>query len=223
VDDAELFREVDAHLDALYPPETELEAGQRRAAAAGMPAIAVSAQVGRLLLVLARARGARRILEVGTLAGYSTTWLARALPVDGELVTLELSEHHAEVARANLAAAGVADRVTVRVGPALDSLRQLAEEGGAPFDLVFIDADKPPYVAYLEAALELSAPGTLVVADNVVRAGRILHPEPDDEAVRGVQRFGAYVAAHPRLDSAIVQVVGEKGHDGLAFVVVRDA
>jgi caffeoyl-CoA O-methyltransferase len=218
---AELYREVDHHLDGLFPPEPELEAGLQRADAAGVPSIAVSTQLGRLLQVLARARGARRILEIGTLAGFSTTWLARGVADDGEVVTLELDPLHAEVARTNLDAAGVGERVRIVVGPALDGLAQLAEEGGPPFDLVFLDADKPPYVDYLEAALELAAPGTLVIADNVVRRGAILAPDEDDAAAHGVRRYNAFVAAHPRLDSAIVQVVGSKGHDGLAFAVVR--
>jgi predicted O-methyltransferase YrrM len=217
-----LYTEVDEHLESLFgPPDPDLVAAQQRADEAGLPAISVSPAIGRFLHVLALARGARRILEIGTLAGYSTIWMARALPPDGGLVTLEYDPAHAEVARRNLDAAGLGDRVEVRVGPATDTLTELIGSGGEPFDLVFIDADKAPYAEYLEAALELARPGTVIVADNIVRAGAVARGPSDDPAVTGVQRFTGHAATHPRLTSAFIQQVGVKGHDGLAVCVVR--
>jgi caffeoyl-CoA O-methyltransferase len=221
--DEDLYAEVDGYLDGLFgPPDPVLRAALDRAEAAGLPAIQVSATHGRLLHVLALARGARSILEIGTLAGYSTIWLARALPEDGHLVSIEHEPRHAEVARTNLASAGLADRTEVRVGPAIDVLADLERTGEGPFDLVFIDADKPPYADYLEAAVRLSRPGTLIVADNVVRRGRVLDADSGDDAVEGLRRFNAAVARDPRLTSALVQTIGAKNHDGLAFAVVGD-
>lgn len=217
----DLYERIDDHLAGLFGDAADpvLERVLRRTEEAGLPEIQVSAPQGRLLQVLAMACGARSILEVGTLAGYSTIWLARALPADGRLLSLELSPHHAEVARENLRDAGLADRVEVRVGAALDVLHDLRAGGADPFDLVFIDADKPPYAEYLDAAIDLGRPGTLIVADNVVREGRIIEPG-DDEAAAGVARFNAALAADPRVTGAITQVVGGKGHDGLALAVV---
>jgi caffeoyl-CoA O-methyltransferase len=218
----DVYEQVDEHLSQLFGDASDpvLEGALRRAQEAGLPAIQVSAPQGRLLQVLALACGARTILEVGTLGGYSTIWLARALPEDGYLLSLELDPTHAEVARESLREAGVADRVEVRVGRALDVLDELRTSGAGPFDLVFIDADKPPYTEYLHAAIELSRPGTLIVGDNVVREGRILDPG-DDEAAAGVARFNSALASDPRVTGAITQVVGAKGHDGLALAVVR--
>lgn len=218
----DVWTAVDLHLEELFgPPDPALDGALARSDDAGLPAIAVSPMHGRLLHVLALARGARRILEIGTLGGYSTIWLARALPPGGRLVTLEHASAHAEVARANLEAAGLADRVEVRVGAALDTLADLERDGVAPFDMVFIDADKPPYADYLEAVLRLSATGTLIVADNVVRGGGIVDADPDDPAVAGVRRFNAALADEPRVTGAVVQMVGTKGHDGMALAVVR--
>lgn len=222
MDGQELYARVDEHLEGLFgPPDTDLETASRRAAEAGLPSISVSPATGRFLQVLALSCGARRILEVGTLAGYSTIWLARALPVDGDLVTLEHDPTHAEVARQNLAAAGLAEQVEVRVGAAIDTLRDLAEEGREPFDLVFIDADKAPYAEYLDASLALAHPGTVIVADNVVRQGAIALGPSDDPSVAGVQRFAEMAAADPRVTASFVQTVGAKGHDGMAVLVVR--
>jgi caffeoyl-CoA O-methyltransferase len=222
VEPQELYAEVDAHLEGLFgPPDPVLEAATRRTEDAGIPSISVSPAIGRLLQVLARSCRARRILEVGTLAGYSTIWLARALPDDGRLVTLELDPRHAEVARQNLADAGVADRVEVRVGPAIETLGALADEGSEPFDLVFIDADKAPYADYVEASLRLSHPGTVIVADNVVRRGAVALGPSDDPSVAGVQRFAEMVATDPRVTASFVQQVGAKGHDGMCIAVVR--
>jgi caffeoyl-CoA O-methyltransferase len=218
----DLYVRVDDHLSQLFGDASDpvLEGALRRAEEAGLPAIQISAPQGRLLQVLAMACDARSILEVGTLGGYSTIWLARALPEDGHLLSLEIDPAHAEVARENLREAGLADRVEVRVGRALDVLDELRASGAGPFDLVFIDADKPPYTEYLHAAIDLSRPGTLIVGDNVVREGRILDPG-DDEAAAGVARFNSALASDPRVTGAITQVVGAKGHDGLALAVVR--
>lgn len=218
----DLYDRVDEHLSQLFSDASDpvLEGALRRAEDAGLPAIQVSASQGRLLQVLAMTCGARSILEIGTLAGYSTIWLARALPADGRLLSLELDPTHAEVARENLRAAGLADRVEVQVGHALEVLDELRDSAIEPFDLVFIDADKQPYTEYLHGAVELARPGTLIVADNVVRQGRILDPG-DDEAAAGVARFNAALAADPRVTGAITQVVGTKGHDGLALAVVH--
>jgi len=198
--------------------EAELDASQ----AAGLPAIQVAPLQGKLLHLLARALGARRILEVGTLGGYSTTWLARALPPGGRLVTLELEPSHAEVARHNLARAGVADRVELRVGPAVQSLADLSAERVPPFDLVFIDADKPSYPEYLDGAIRLSRPGTLIVADNVVRRGDVVDAGSQDPSVLGVRRMAERMGRLPGLSATVVQTVGVKGHDGFAVAVVLD-
>ncbi len=220
----ELYTAVDSYLDELFGgPDRVLAATLERSAAAGMPQIAVSPNLGRFLHVLALARGARSILEIGTLAGYSAIWLARALPADGRLISLERDPKHAEVARQNIAEAGLSDRVEVRVGRGLELLDELSDEGAGPFDMVFIDADKAPYTEYFHSALRLARPGTLIVADNVVREGRVALGPGDDEAVTGVQRFNAALAADERVAAAIVQQVGAKGHAGMAFAVVRAA
>jgi predicted O-methyltransferase YrrM len=195
--------------------------------AAGLPRGAISAGEGRFLELIAHIRGARRILEIGTLGGYSTAWLARALPAGGRLVTLELDPGNAEAARTNLATAGLGELVEVRVGPALDSLRSLAGEGAPPFDLIFIDADKQNNPGYLEWALRLSRPGTVIVADNVVRAGRILDPDATDPrlgdgGIEALRRFYEQLGSDPRLEATVLQTVGSKGHDGFALAVVAD-
>jgi predicted O-methyltransferase YrrM len=199
-----------------------LRAAVAAGVAAGMPQIQVSAALGRFLNLQARAIGARRILEIGTLAGYSSIWLARALPADGRLVTLELSEKHAEVARGNLARAGLADVAEVRVGPATESLAALVAEGVAPFDMVFIDADKEGYPDYLEWSIRLGRPGTLIVADNVVRGGAIIEADHADSRVQGIRTFIGMLARDPRLDATIMQTVGAKGYDGIAYALVRE-
>ena len=216
-----LWTAVDDYIGGLFlTPDAALEAALADSAAAGLPEIAVSPAQGKLLTLLARAIGARRILEIGTLGGYSAICLARALPPDGRLVTLELEPKHAAVARANLARAGLAERVEVRVGPAVMSLAHLAAKGAEPFDLVFIDADKPSYVAYLQGSLPLARPGTLIIADNVVRQGRVLDAASDDANAQGARRFNEQLAADPRLSAVVLQTVGSKGHDGLAIALV---
>ncbi len=212
------WRRVDDYIrDRLIPADPALDAAQTAAAAAGLPAIEVSPTQGKLLQLLARIAGARRILEIGTLAGYSTIWLARGLAPGGRLVTLEADPHHAAVARANLAAAGLADVVEVREGPALDTLPNV--EG--PFDLVFIDADKRNNPNYLDWALRLSRPGTVIVCDNVVRRGRITDPENAEGDVTGTRALFDRLAAEPRLDATALQTVGAKGWDGFVLAVVR--
>jgi predicted O-methyltransferase YrrM len=208
---------VDTFLSELVARDDEALIRARRASdEAGLPSIAVSAPHGKFLRVLARTLGARRILEIGTLGGYSTIWLAGGLAPGGRLVTLEYSPKHAEVARANLARAGLAEFVEVRVGPALETLPALAAD--EPFDLVFVDADKAPYAQYLDWAVRLTRPGGLVVADNVVRQGRVLDPG-EDEAVRGVRAYLEAMADDPRLEGTVLQTVGAKGWDGLAVAV----
>jgi len=181
----------------------------------------VSPLQGRLLALLVRLRGARRILELGTLGGYSTIWLARTLPAGGRLVTLESNSQHAAVARAAIAGAGLDDIVDLRVGAALETLPRLAAEGTGPFDMVFVDADKRSNPEYLRWALALSRPGTLIVADNVVRGGAVLDPPADDPAAGGARRLLELLAAEPRVSATVVQTVGAKGYDGFALALVE--
>ncbi|HTZ54184.1 MAG TPA: O-methyltransferase [Candidatus Acidoferrum sp.] len=213
--------EVDAYLSSLFVgDDRDLERALAHSAAAGLPPIAVSAVQGKLLHLLARLRGARRILEIGTLGGYSAIWLARALPSDGQLITLEIDPEHAAVARSNLTAAGLDAVVRVEVGPALKTLDQLIAQGAPPFDLIFIDADKENNPNYLARALELSRPGTLVVVDNVVRGGKIADPKSRDPMVVGTQRALEMLARDPRFAATALQTVGAKGYDGLAVALV---
>jgi predicted O-methyltransferase YrrM len=220
-EDLALWTSVDRYLESIAgTADPALEAGLAAAHAAGLPEIQVSPLQGKLLHLLARAIGARRILEIGTLGGYSATWLARALPPDGRLISLELEPTHAAVARANLDRAGVGGRVEIRVGPAIESLRGLAAERAPPFDLVFIDADKASYAEYLDGAIALAHPGTLVVADNVVRRGDVADPANPDPQVTGVRRMNERLAAHPRVSATAIQTVGSKGHDGFLLAWV---
>jgi predicted O-methyltransferase YrrM len=217
----DLWNSVDRYFgEALIPADPKLDETLNANRAAGLPEIDVTPLQGRFLEVLARATGARRILEIGTLGGYSTIWLARALPDDGILVTLELEPKHAEIARANLAHAGLASRVDLRIGPAAKSLAVLAAEPAAPFDLIFIDADKAGYPDYLQLSLKLSRPGTLIVADNVVRDGKVIDPEDPDPNIQGVRRFIDLLAREPRLCATVLQTVAPKGYDGFALAVV---
>jgi predicted O-methyltransferase YrrM len=214
---------VDRYItDLLVPSDPALEGALEAADAAGMPAINVAPNQGKLLQILAKAAGARQILEIGTLAGYSTIWLARALPPGGRLITLEVNPLHAEVARTNIARAGLAGLVELRLGPALESLAALAAENRGPFDLIFIDADKPSYTEYLEWALKLSRRGSLIVADNVVRKGAVADAASNDPLVLGIRRFNQRLAAAPGVSATAVQTVGSKGYDGFALIVVED-
>ena len=213
----DLWISVDRYMEgALLQPVSVLEAALEANAAAGLPAIDVAPNQGKLLYLIAQMLGARSILEIGTLGGYSTIWLGRALPADGKLITLEADPKHAEVARANLARAGLTRVVDVRVGRALDTLPALA---GQLFDLVFIDADKPNNPAYLAWALRLTRPGGAIVVDNVVRAGGILDATSDDPRIQGTRSLFEAIAREPRLEATAIQTVGGKGHDG--FVLAR--
>ncbi len=221
----EKWTAVDRYIcEHLLPEDPVLDAALQASDAAGLPPIAITPNQGRLMELLARIHGARRILELGTLGGYSTIWLARALPPDGRLVTLEADPHYAEVAQANIAHAGLAGVVELRVGPALETLPELAAAGEC-FDLIFIDADKRNNPGYLEWSLKLSRPGTLIVADNVVRDGAILDADAEDPlggkgSVQGIRRFYELLAAEPRLDATAIQTVGAKGYDGFALALV---
>ncbi len=214
---------VDRYLiETLTPEDEALTAAQERATAAGLPDIAMAPNQAALVALLARMVGARRILEVGTLAGYTAIHLARAVGPEGRVVTLEIDPAHAAVARGNLQAAGVAEQVEVLVGPAVDTLQQLLDLGIEPFDLVLIDADKPSNTAYLQAALQLTRPGAVIVVDNVVRGGRVADAASTDASVVGSRRVLEMIAAEPRLEATALQTVGVKGWDGLAICRVVD-
>jgi predicted O-methyltransferase YrrM len=213
---------VDEYLtETLARPDAILEAALRESEAAGLPPINVSPTQGKFLNLLARIQGARNILEVGTLGGYSAIWLARALPPGGgRLVTLEVDPRHAKVARANLALAGFANIVQVRLGRAVDTLPELVREGAGPFDFIFIDADKPSNPEYFEWALKLSRRGTVIVVDNVVRKGAVANATSHDAAVQGVRRLNQMMATEPRVSATALQTVGAKGYDGFAMALV---
>ncbi|MCA8422861.1 O-methyltransferase [Burkholderia seminalis] len=219
--DQDRWNQVDAYFSAtLVPSDDALDAALAASDAAGLPAINVAPNQGKLLQLLATIRGARRILEVGTLGGYSTIWLARALPPGGTLVTLELNPAHAKVATQNIARAGFASVVSVVVGSAKDSLARLVDAGEAPFDFVFIDADKDNNAVYLDAALKLSRPGSVIVVDNVVRGGRVADPDNREPDVIGVRDGFARLVAEPALTTTAVQTVGQKGWDGFSISIV---
>jgi len=216
-----LWTAVDGYIcDHLVASDPVLDAALADSAAAGLPAIGVSPAQGRLLALLAQMCSARTILEVGTLGGYSTIWLARALSPGGRLITLEVDPRHADVARANLGRAGLSDVVDVWQGAALDSLPRLAGEGLGPFDLVFIDADKPNNPGYFQWALRLSRPGSVIVVDNVVRGGAVVDADSTDPAVRGTRTLYEAMAGEPRVSATVIQTVGSKGYDGFAIAVV---
>ncbi|HEY3959881.1 MAG TPA: O-methyltransferase [Solirubrobacteraceae bacterium] len=221
-----LWSAVDDYIAGLLVKEdSALEQAQRASADAGLPPIAVTPSQGKLLELLVRVQHAHTILELGSLGGYSTIWLARALPAGGRLVTLEAEPRYAELARANVERAGFGDIVELCVGPALETLPRLFDENVGPFDLVFIDADKANYPGYLEWSLKLSRPGTLIVADNVVRDGAILDPtaydlERGDPNIRGMRRFYEMLATEPRLSATAIQTVGDKGYDGFVLAIV---
>lgn len=220
--EARRWTEVDDYVvERLVGPDRDLDAALADSAQAGLPPIAVSAPQGKLLHLLARVIGARRILEVGTLGGYSTIWLARALPDDGRLISLELEEKHARVARANVERAGLSHRVEVRVGPALDTMAELVHEQADPFDLVFIDADKERIPAYFDLAVTLGRPGTVIITDNVVRNGALADAAATDPRVLGVRAFHEMLATRPDVESTTIQTVGAKGYDGFNLAVVN--
>lgn len=216
-----IWADVDRVLgDLLARHDAALERALDANREAGLPAIDVPPLLGKFLDVMVRTCSARRVLEIGTLGGYSTIWMARALPPEGRVITLELEARHAEIARENLKAAGVLDRVEIRVGAALDSLRKLHADGAAPFDLVFIDADKESMPEYLEWSLKLAQPGTVIIGDNVVRDGNVVDKDTTDPRVRGVQRFLKMAAKEPRLSVTAIPTVGARGYDGFAVAVV---
>ena len=217
-----LWKAVDAYVTgAVVMPEPALEGALAANAAAGLPSIDVSAPQGKLIHLLARMAGARKALEIGALGGYSTIWLARALPDDGKLITLELNPRNAEIARSNVARAGLGGKVEIRTGAALASLPRIEAEGLGPFDFVFIDADKTNNAAYLEWALRLSRPGTAIVVDNVVRDGEVANSASRDGDVIGVRRMFELIAREPRLSATAIQTVGSKGWDGFALAIVN--
>jgi predicted O-methyltransferase YrrM len=218
---AEKWTEVDRYLtETLIPADPILEATLAANAAASLPSIDVSPTQGKWLHLLAKIKGATRILEIGTLGGYSTIWLARALPPDGRLITLEFEPRHAAVARENIARAGLSHLVEIRIGAAADSLAKLHTEDPAPFDLIFIDADKPNNPAYLDWALKFSRVSTLIVVDNVIRDGKIADPNDPDPSITGTRTMFQMLAASPRVSATALQTVGSKGYDGFAIALV---
>jgi predicted O-methyltransferase YrrM len=217
------WRRVDDVLAAtLLDDDPALTAARADSLAAGLPPIDVTSLTGKFLHLLARMTRARRVLEVGTLGGHSTIWLARGIPRDGRVVTLELSQKHADVARANLERAGVSEQVEIVVGRAADTLPRIAARGGEPFDLVFIDADKESSAIYVDWAIRLGRPGTVIVVDNVVRAGEVVEPGTDDPMAAGSRRALELLGSDPRVDATALQTVGAKGWDGMAVAVVVD-
>ncbi|SHI25859.1 O-methyltransferase [Streptomyces sp. 3214.6] len=219
--ESQVWDAVDAYFTDLLAPDDEVTAAAlRESEAAELPPINVTANQGKLLQLFAAMQGARAILEIGTLAGYSTIWLARALPADGRLISLEYDPRHAEVATRNIARAGLDKVVEVRVGPALESLPLLADENPPPFDLVFIDADKANNAHYLEWALKLTSAGSLIVLDNVVRGGRVIDAGSEAGDVLGTRAAIELIASHPRLSGTAIQTVGAKGYDGFALARV---
>ncbi len=219
----EQWTQVDRYFcDRLAPAgaNDEFDASLAANKKAGLPAIDVTRLQGKFLEFLVRISGAKRVLEIGTLGGYSTLWMARGLPEDGKIVTMEFDPHHANIARQNLRNAGVLDRVDLRVGRAISNLPELEHSAFAPFDLIFIDADKESYPEYLEWALKLSRAGTVIVADNVVRDGRVVDADSNDHDIQGIRRFTELLAAEPRLSATALQTVGAKGYDGFALALV---
>ncbi len=220
----ELWTAVDQYIsEILIPHDAVLDAAVHGSAEAGLPSIQVSPAQGKLLHLLARSLGARNILEIGTLGGYSAIWMARALPPGGRLLTLEADAKHAEVARANFARAGLTGAIEQRLGPALHTLPQVASERRAPFDLIFIDANKSTMAEYFDWAWKLSRKGSLIVADNVIRDGAVIDAASKDADIQGVRRFNERLAAEPRVSATEIQTVGCKGYDGFALVLVLDA
>lgn len=217
----QLFEAVDQYICKLFAPDDEaLQAVVESIEKNNIPQISISASQGKFLQVLVKLCRAKAILEIGTLAGYSTIWMARGLPADGKMISLEYEQLHADVASENIKRAGLSNVVEIRVGKGLDLLPVLHQENKV-FDMIFIDADKPPYTEYFEWALRLSHPGTLIIADNVIRAGKILNEDEEDEMVKGVHRFNKFLAATKAVTACIIQNVGEKEHDGMAIAVVN--
>ena len=220
--DQKIFEAVDHYISDLFIPKDEaLIAAEQSHQLEDIPLINVSPNQGKLLNLFATLSNAKKILEIGTLAGYSTIWMAKALPKDGQLISLELDPRHADVARKNIERAGLSGKVEVRVGKAIDLLPKLAEENAGPFDMIFIDADKPPYAEYFQWALKLSRPGTLIIADNVIRDGKVLDADTSDEMVKGAQRFNKLLSENAAVNAVIMQTIGVKEYDGMALAIVK--
>ena len=220
--DQKIFEAVDHYISDLFIPNDEaLNAAEQSHELENIPLINVSPNQGKLLNLFATLANANKILEIGTLAGYSTIWMAKALPNDGRLISLEVEPRHAEVARKNIDRAGLSGKVEVRVGKAIELLPKLVEENAGPFDMIFIDADKPPYAEYFQWALKLSRPGTLIIADNVIRDGKVLDAGTNDEMVKGAQRFNKMLSENPGVNAVIMQTIGVKEYDGMALAIVK--
>lgn len=218
----EIFGKVDDYIKDLLAPEDEaLKNTIKSLDTEGIPQISVSANQGKFLQVMMRSVNAKRVLELGTLGGYSTIWMARALPEDGEIVTVEYSEHHATVAQRNLIAANVSDKVEIITGKAIDVLKKMVADKVMPFDLIFIDADKPPYPEYFNYAIQLSRPGTMIICDNVIREGSVMDDGNTEERVVGVRRLNKMLKGDERITATIIQTVGAKEHDGMVLAVVN--
>ena len=217
-----IFQRVDDYINNLLAPEDDaLKQAIQSLERQNIPQISISANQGKFLQVMAKLVGAKKILELGTLGGYSTIWMGRALGDDGKIITIELDAKHETVAQNNIDRAGLSGKVEIRVGKGLELLRKMIEENEAPFDLIFIDADKPPYAEYFNLALQLSRSGTLIIADNVIREGKVLESNTQDEMVAGVHRFNKLLAATKEVTASIIQNVGAKEHDGMAIAVVN--
>ncbi|MED1788466.1 O-methyltransferase [Brevibacillus laterosporus] len=217
------WAEVDQYFNSmLLPSDPILDEVLQANAKAGMPAIDVAPNQGKLLYLLAKIRGAKKILEIGTLGGYSSIWLARALPQDGQLISLEYEQSFAQVAEENLKKAGLAEKVSILVGPALETLPTLQEKGMTGFDMIFIDADKQNNPHYLQWALKLCNPGAIILGDNVVRDGEVIHPESEDDRIQGIRQFIDLLSSEPRIESTAIQTVGSKGYDGFVLGVVKE-
>jgi len=220
--DQKIFEAVDHYISDLFIPNDEaLNAAEQSHELENIPLINVSPNQGKLLNLFATLANANKILEIGTLAGYSTIWMAKALPNDGHLISLEVEPRHAEVARKNIDRAGLSGKVEVRVGKAIELLPKLVEENAGPFDMIFIDADKPPYAEYFQWALKLSRPGTLIIADNVIRDGKVLDAGTNDEMVKGAQRFNKMLSEYTGVNAVIMQTIGVKEYDGMALAIVK--
>lgn len=220
--DSQLFEQTDLYIRNLLGREDDvLKETTTSLDKEGLPQISVSANQGKFLQVMALLCNATKILELGTLGGYSTIWLARALPPNGKLITVEFDKHHAEVAQQNINKANLSNKVEIKIGKAIDILPTLISDNEGPFDMIFIDADKPPYAEYFQYALQLSRPGTLIICDNVIREGKVLDENSTDEMVKGAQRFNELLARTGNVSATIIQTVGAKEHDGMAIAVVR--
>jgi predicted O-methyltransferase YrrM len=218
----QLFEKVDQYIGNLFAPEDSvLQETIQSLDDASIPQISVTPTQGKFLQLMLLSCKAKRVLELGTLGAYSTIWMARAIPADGKIITVEFDPHHARVASQNIAKAGYSDKIDLRTGKAMDILNELISKGEEAFDFIFIDADKPPYTEYFELALQLSHPGTIIICDNVIREGKVLDENTTDEKVKGVQRLNQMLANNPKVTATIMQTVGAKEYDGIAIAIVN--